>query len=342
MDGRTMNEQEHHQPRFNRRQVLRIMAAAGIAGGLCGLGWARGQKRIRTIREGRVLMGTQINLIVHGPDENRCRQAVDDTFDRMASLSAVLSRHDPASELARLNREGKIDTASPALQAVLALAGDISRATGGAFDVSVLPLLALYSRGQLPLPEDLVATRALVDYRGIKTRDGGVELDRPGMGLTLDGIAKGYIVDEAVAVLRASGFASVYVEAGGDLMVTGAKPDRTPWRIGIRQPRPDSGPMLVLSLANNLAVATSGDYFQAFTDDLRHHHILDPRTGMSPPGLASATVTAPSAALADGLATAAMVLGAEGAKAALARFTGCEGLFVGKDLGRTATPGFTV
>ena len=100
--------------------------------------------------------------------------------------------------------------------------------------------------------------------------------------------------------------------------------------------------MLVLSLANNLAVATSGDYFQAFTDDLRHHHILDPRTGMSPPELASATVTAPSAALADGLATAAMVLGAEGAKAALARFTGCEGLFVGKDLGRTATPGFTV
>ena len=336
-----MSEHDHNRPRLNRRQVLRIMAATGIAGGLYGLGLLRGHNRIRTVREGRVLMGTQINLVVHGPDEDHCRQAVRDTFERMASLSTVLSRHDPASELARLNREGRLDTASPALRAVLALAGTISRATDGAFDVTVLPLLALYGRDHLPGTEEIEAARALVDHRGIEQQGSGLALARSGMGLTLDGIAKGYIVDEAVATLRRAGFASVYVEAGGDLMVTGAKPDATPWRIGIRQPRTDSGPLPVLSTSANLAVATSGDYFQAFTDDFRHHHILDPRTGMSPPELASATVTAPSAALADGLATAAMVLGPEGAKTALARFPGCEGLFVGKDLHRHPTPGFT-
>jgi thiamine biosynthesis lipoprotein len=161
------------------------------------------------------------------------------------------------------------------------------------------------------------------------------------MGVTLDGIAKGYIVDQGVATLRQSGFDNVYVEAGGDLMVTGAKPAQQPWRIGVRQPRPEMDwQMPVIATTAPLAIATSGDYMQAFTEDLRHHHILDPRTGMSPPELASATVTAPSAALADALATAAMVLGPQRAAAAVESFAGCAGLFIGKDLRHYRTSGF--
>ena len=327
-------------PRIGRRRVLQIMAAAGVAGGLYGLGLMRGGGQIHTVREGRVLMGTQINLILHGPDADRCRQAVQDAFARMASLSGILSRHDQSSELAQLNRDGQLATTSPALRTVLDLAENISRSTDGAFDVTVLPMLALYGRDRLPERQQLEAALALVDYRRIERQGTGLVLTRPGMGITLDGIAKGYIVDEAVATLRAAGFANVYVEAGGDLMVTGAKPAHEPWRIGIRQPRETSGPMTVLSSAAALAVATSGDYLQAFTIDLRHHHILDPRTGMSPPELASATVTAPTVALADGLATAAMVLGPERAITALTRFPGCEGLFVGKDLRQYKTSGF--
>ena len=336
-----MMSQRDPSPRFARRRVLQIMAAAGVAGGLLGLGLMRCRGQVHIVREGRVLMGTQINLIVHGPDEDHCRQAAQATFARMATLSAILSRHDQSSELARLNRDGRLASASPALCTVLDLAEGISRGTDGAFDVTVLPLLALYGRDRLPEPQQLEAALALVDYRKIERHGNDLILDRSGMGITLDGIAKGYIVDEAVATLHTAGFTNVYVEAGGDLMVTGAKPADEPWRIGIRPPRGQSGPMTVLSSTTALAVATSGDYLQAFTADLRHHHILNPRTGMSPPELASATVTAPSVALADGLATAAMVLGPERAIAALTRFPGCEGLFVGKDLRQHHTSGFT-
>jgi FAD:protein FMN transferase len=96
----------------------------------------------------------------------------------------------------------------------------------------------------------------------------------------------------------------------------------------------------VIATYSPLAVATSGDYMQAYSDDLLHHHILNPRTGLSPPELASATVTAPSVALADGLATAAMVLGPKRALAVLEKYSGCEGLFIDKDLHQYRTTGF--
>ena len=103
---------------------------------------------------------------------------------------------------------------------------------------------------------------------------------------------------------------SVYVEAGGDLMVTGTKGNGRPWRIGIRNPRPERTDELIVIGLEDKAIATSGDYMQPFTPDFRHHHIIDPRTGIPPPQLASSTVTAPNVALADSLATAAMVLNA--------------------------------
>jgi thiamine biosynthesis lipoprotein len=98
--------------------------------------------------------------------------------------------------------------------------------------------------------------------------------------------------------------------------------------------------MAVIAATSALAVATSGDYMQAFSDDLRNHHILDPRSGRSPAELASATITAPTVALADGLATAAMVLGPEQALRMLASFEPCQGLLIGKDLRQYRSAGF--
>ena len=336
-----MSTHNHNQAKIGRRRFLQIIAVAGAVGGMYGLGLMPGRGRDHLVRQSRSLMGTQINLIVQGPDEDQNLRAVAATFKRMEALEAIFSRHRDDSELARLNQSGTLTAPSRDFTEVIELARTISQGTEGSFDVTVLPVLQLYTANQLPTKELLGQRLALVDYRKIQRQGEGVSLTQPGMGITLDGIAKGYVVDQGVAILKTLGFANVYVEAGGDLMVTGSKPAGEPWRIGVREPRPDSASaMMVIAAKATLAVATSGDYMQAYTSDLQNHHILDPKTGMSPPELASATITAPTAALADGLATAAMVMGAQQSMVVLRSFPGCEGLFIDKDLRHHRTPGF--
>ena len=338
-----MSESRKNRWRIGRRQFLQIVAMAGAAGGLYHIGLLGGKESGQVVRFSRSMMGTEINLIVCGPDREICLQAAQTTLERMEALERIFSRHQADSELSRLNREGVLPAASAHLAEVLGLADNISRRTDGAFDVTVLPLLQLYGRDRLPDSTELARCLALVDYRRIERQGTTLALAHPGMAVTLDGIAKGYIVDQGVAALRVAGFDNVYVEAGGDLMVSGTKPAKQPWRIGVRQPRSEiDWRMPIISTTTPLAIATSGDYMQAYSDDLRHHHILNPQTGMSPPELASATVTAPSAALADALATAAMVLGPERSLAAIGTFAGCEALLIGKDLRQYRTNGFQV
>jgi FAD:protein FMN transferase len=336
-----MSAHHNSRPRIGRRKFLQIIALTGVAGGLYGVGLMRSGNDDHTIRQSRIMMGTQINLIVHGPDADQCLQATTATFARMETLEHIFSRYRADSALSQFNTTGHLPAAPAEFMELLDLADHISNATDGAFDITVLPLLELYARDRLPDRQQLDKTLKLVDYRAIERRGAHLAFTRPGMGITLDGIAKGYIVDHGVATLNSIGFADVYVEAGGDLMVSGNKPQGQPWRVGVRPPRSHgSEAMPVISTFSPLAVATSGDYMQAYSNDLLHHHILNPRTGLSPPELASATVTAPSVVLADGLATAAMVLGPKRAKAVLEDFSGCEGLFIGKDLQQYRTTGF--
>ncbi len=331
-------------PVLGRRRFLQIIAVAGAAGALWRFGLKPETRAMQTVRRSRTMMGTQINLIVHGPDRDNCEDAVSSTFARMNELVGTLSRHDPASALSTLNSKGVLERPDNDLRQVLVLADEISRATDGAFDVTVLPLQKLYARARaadsLPAARTLDTALRLTDYRKINIRQDTITLGRQGMGITLDGIGKGYVVDQGVAVLRSRGFADVYVEAGGDLMVSGFRAGREPWRIGIRNPRPQVSDRLRTINLTNRAVATSGDYMQPFTADLRLHHIIDPRTGISPPELASATVTAPTVAMADGLATAAMVMGPEQSLEVFRSLPDCECLLISKDLRQYQTTGF--
>jgi thiamine biosynthesis lipoprotein len=288
-------------------------------------------------------MGTVLNLTVYGPDRDQCQEGVLKTATAMRALETKLSRHMESSELAMLNRQGWLANPSSELREVLSLARDLHRRSSGAFDVTMLPLLRLHeaaSRGGHPAIDGLAAARQLVFMDGVSHDGDSLRLVRPEMGLTLDGIGKGYIVDCGVAELKKCGFANVYVEAGGDLMVTGNKEGRTPWRIALRPPRPQPSDKPVVVAVSDKAVATSGDYLQAFSADFRHHHIIDPRSGFSPPELASCTVTAPTVALADGLATALMVLGREDGLALIEGMDGCEAYLVDKGLQVAHSKGF--
>jgi len=194
--------------------------------------------------------------------------------------------------------------------------------------------------GSLPDKKAIRSALALVGQKNIQVRGRQVSLKKKGMAITLDGIAKGYIVDQGVNFLAENGFSDIYLEAGGDLMVKGQKKGGVPWKIGIRNPRPEKPAKLIAAAVHNSAVATSGDYLQYYSPDLRYHHIVNPLTGISPAELASATVMAPTVAMADALATGTMVMGAVKSLSLLNKLPDCEGLFIDKKQVTHRTEGF--
>ena len=290
----------------------------------------------------RVLMGTVVNLTVVGEDEAAAKTAVTTTLDHMSQLETILSRHQANSQLSQLNQNGRFDQPDAALVIVLNQALAISTLSAGAFDVTVKPLVDLYqdyqTRNELPPETAVLATLPLINYQNLTISSKQIAFTQPGMAVTVDGIGKGYIVDEGTAVLREHGFTNVLVEAGGDLLASGQKNPETNWQIGIQSPRQKQ--LLAKFGVENQAVATSGDYLQAYSPDLRYHHILDPHTGYSAPSLASATVVAPSAMVADGLATAVMAMSPQAALTLLEQTTAVEGYLITKDGDILQTHGF--
>jgi Na+-transporting NADH:ubiquinone oxidoreductase subunit A len=340
-----MDTQSKRAKGISRRGFMQIVAVGGAAAACWQLGLFGQDRQLQAARRSLPIMGTIMNLTVYGTDRDGCEEALGKTVSTMQGLEAKLSRHMASSELASLNSTGSLRDPGVDLLHVLDMAGDLNRKTAGAFDVTMLPLLLLHeeNRGLNSALDSsrLVPAQQLVGFSGLVRDENGLHFSGTGMGISLDGIGKGYIVDQGVATLAGNGFHNVYVEAGGDLMVSGLKAADTPWRIGIRNPRPEQGQKMVTLAVSNKAVATSGDYLQAFTPDLRHHHIIDPRSGFSPPELASCTVTAPNVALADGLATALMVLGTNDALDLIESLDGCEAYLVGKDLRVSHSTGFS-
>lgn len=318
------------------------LSAAGLAAWQVGI-----RPRLAGLAEvsvSRVLMGTVVNLTVVGEDEAAAQTAVSATLAHMSQLETILSRHQTSSQLSVLNDTGVLHQPDAALVAVLHQAQAISALSNGAFDVTVKPLVDLYqdyqARDELPPETAVSAILPFVNYQNLHISPAKIAFTQPGMGVTLDGIGKGYVVDEGTAVLREHGFANILVEAGGDLLAAGKKDQTTNWQIGIQSPRENGKHLLAKFGVENQAVATSGDYMQAYSADFCYHHILDPRTGYSAPDLASATVVAPSAMVADGLATAVMVMPPKEAIALLAQTAGCEGYLVTKDGKIIQTGGF--
>ena len=198
------------QKPISRRGFLKIVAASSAIGLSLKLS-ADHLLHTEPVSVTRLLMGTIVNLKVISPEQRRASEAVDSCLEQMASLEAVLSRFDPNSHLSRLNQDGKLSQAHPALLELVTYANQVSSLTHGAFDISVKPLVDLYQSHQtsdqsLPSSEMVKQTQRLVDYRAIQINGSSIEFANPHMSITLDGIAKGFIVDEGVGVLKDFGF----------------------------------------------------------------------------------------------------------------------------------------
>jgi thiamine biosynthesis lipoprotein len=323
--------------RLSRRDFIRIVAGVGIAGWV-GKTALENLDASQIVHQTRLLMGTIVNLtlVVPGRETASAEAAVSACLSSMAELEAVLSRFKPDSQVSILNRTGILKNPHPALLDLIRQSRRISQLSAGLFDITILPVLALYQQYQaqanaLPPANSIEAACSKVDYRQLSETERGLVFSVPGMGITLDGIAKGYIVDAGVSRLAEHGFTDVLVEAGGDLVASGRQSSDRPWKIGIQSPRPAGKRLVTQFNASNEAVATSGDYMQAFSTDFTQHHILDPHTGHSSTALASATVIAPRLAFADALATTLMLMDPP-AGLALVKDLGLRALLVTKDL----------
>lgn len=320
---------------ITRRQAIRIVALGGLA---LGLGneelrhlTATTPSALSRVHETRLLMGTIATLTIITDKPTEARAAIDEAFARMDQLEQVLSRFKPNSQVSTLNRLGALTGATPDLSSLMSKAIAYSEETAGAFDVTVEPLLNIYrvaaQQGHLPDAAEVARLRARVDYRKIRKQGDDISL-RPGMAITLDGLAKGYVLDAGADVLVRAGFADVLVEAGGDMMACGMTGSGG-WQIGIQSPSSAVAALLGTVRVENAALATSGDYRNHFLTT-EHHHILDPHTGNSPMDLSSVTVLAPNACDADALSTALMVLGPIAGQAFIAQEPQAEALMVDK------------
>jgi thiamine biosynthesis lipoprotein len=292
----------------------------------------------------RPCMGTRCTIAAFHDDEAAVEQAVTRALAEIARLDAMLTTWTETSEVSRINAgagSGEVVAVSPETYEVLDRSLWVARESGGAFDITVGAFKGLWkfdqdNDGSLPRRSDVLARLPLIDYRGLllDPKLHTARLAKKGQSITLGGIAKGLIVDRAVAKLRDSGLTDFLVQAGGDLYAAGRRGDR-PWRVGIQDPRASSGQarsadtsFALVSLENS-AFNTSGDYERfVIQGGKRYHHIIDPRTGYPVTHTRSVTVLAPTSFLADTLDTAVFLLGAEKGLALVARVPGVEAVIV--------------
>jgi thiamine biosynthesis lipoprotein len=254
-----------------------------------------------------------------------------------------MSRYRDDSQISQLNRDGfgRAVVVSKSTFEVLQRSVEFSERTGGAFDVTVGPLVDLWhstqDTGSLPTDAQLQQARSKVGYDKLylDASENTVRFAVDGMSLDLGGIAKGYAIDKAVEAAQKAGALGAMVEIGGDIRCFGAPPQgRNKWRIGLQSSKAitenvGTGEVLLVLELTDAAVATSGDYRRfVLIEGKKYSHILDTRTGRASKGLTSVTIISPSAADADALATAVSVMGPEKGLALIEAETDTEAILV--------------
>ena len=239
-------------------------------------------------------------------------RAVCAAFDIAARAERVMSRHDPQSPLSRLNRQDRAaGVRSAELASVVRTARDLAAQLWGAFDPTVAPLLEVWRaaarRGRRPCESDVQRALARVGAAGLLVIGNHIAFAHPGMGMDLGGLGKGLALDQISAMLRQAACASMLVNFGESSLVAIGQPPRDRWRIVLRHP---GGGFAGEFPLRDRACSTSATLGQTVRVKGRAlSHIVDPRTGRPVSHPAQVTVLAQSAAVAEAVSTALLVLG---------------------------------
>ncbi len=319
-----------------RRRALRIVAGlAGLPLTIAGVR-AMAPKGQFFSWHGDVL-GAVSELTLWHTDAAFARATILKVRDEIERFEKIFSLYRADSEISRLNKDGRLTKPSPEFSELIGKSQRLSALSGGAFDISVQPLWRLYEAhfwSHTETSADILAkahdvARALVNFRFIDCARGGIRFAQSGMGITLNGIAQGYITDAVADMLRNEGFENAVVDLG-EFRTLGHHPDGRPWRLGMQDGKHPNDVNRTIEL-QNMALAVSGGYGTTFEPSGRFHHIFNPHSGASANNLVQVVVIGPKATEADGLTKAVYVGGETAAPALLAAYPGTHAILTRPD-----------
>ena len=322
-----------HRRKFMSAGMGSLALASGIVPAFAIERGSSPHARLSLYRGADLVFGTTVAIQVLHDSEPEARRAIREAFEQARKIDRLMSIYREGSQVHALNSTGRIANPDPHLLAVVREAQSLSALTDGAFDITVQPLWLAASTGRNP-----DAARSRVGWRGLHAGSGELKFLRPGMAITLNGIAQGYATDLALNALRVRGIRNALVDIG-ELAAAGHRPESGAWQAGIANPRHAAEALHVVPL-DHRCLACSGDYENVFSEDFSRHHIFDPATGRSPAGLSAVAVAAPTAMLADGLSTALMVMGQAKGMQLVYRLKGVDALFIDKAGRSVWTAGF--
>jgi thiamine biosynthesis lipoprotein len=305
--GSTDEDQPMLNPILTRRRLIVIAATAAGSAYLAG---ARTAAAGDPVRWRGSALGAQVSIEIHHPDRAEAERLVDRCVLDVRRLEQQFSLYRADSAISTLNRTGILVSPDADMVALLQAALRFSDLTGGAFDPTVQPLWQLYADhfasqrpdSEGPLPQQLAEALAKVGRAGLLVSEDRIALTRRGAAVTLNGIAQGYATDRVAERLREAGLSTTLVNIG-EIRAIGARPEGTPWRVGLADPERPGALTETVDLVDR-AVATSAGAGFRFDAKGRFTHLFDPTTGRSPSRYSTVSVMAPTATEADALSTA--------------------------------------
>ncbi len=326
-----------------------LRAAAGLGLVVLLVGWRivgehRGAAPEGLVKIQRTMMGTMWTIEAADRGEpDAARAAIESAYTELARIDALMSEWKPESPISQVDAAaGKHAVEVPAeLRELIERSIRYSEITRGTFDITWRGMGGIWHFDDSfapPSAAEVERARRSVDYRRIEISGNRICLPE-GTNIGLGGIAKGYAIDRAGAVLRRAGFGDWFVDGGGDVLVAGTR-NGAPWTVGIQDPRGERGEILGVVRLRDAALVSSGDYERyKIVNGVRYHHIIDPRTGWPAAAAMAVSVIAPTAERGVVLGKGVFILGPVDGMA-LAKSQGLEALLIDPAGHRHMTPGF--
>ena len=294
-----------------RRRFLKIIGLASI-GAISGTALVKLTKTdiLQKVTWQGIALGSPAEITIYHPNQKEAEDILSESHKKLVQLENLFSLYKENSQLSMLNKNGYVKNPHPDMLTLINLSKKYAEMTDGAFDVTVQPLWNLYNEAFIktnkpPLESEIEKTLSLVDWRSISVSKNLINYEKEGMSSTLNGIAQGYITDKISEHLINSDINNTLVQLG-EYRGIGDHPDGRPWRLLLSNPEhTDSIGEIEFT---NAAVATSAGLGTPFDLTGKHHHIFDPKNGYNANNYLQVSVTSKTAAEADALATAFLIL----------------------------------
>ena len=335
---------------MNRRSFLVLSGMLGVGAASTGVFVSESEavkfdKNRHKVSKTLPKIGTFVSMTLVHSSKDKAEQAMGQAFAEIDRLERMFNRYDGSTAVASLNADGYIKDMPPELSEVIEKAIHYHTTSHGTFDITVKPVVDLFqekmggTQKRMPTGKELQDALQLVDAKKIRLNKGTLRFTRPGMGITLDGIAKGYIVDKASEVLTAQGIYNHLINAGGDIRTRGEKPGKRPWTIAIQDPGKKNEYPDIIQMRDG-AVATSGNYEIYYDKEKMFHHIVDPKSGLSPLLSNSVSVKAQTTMDADALSTSVFVMNPGKGLGFIEQLPYCDCLIVTRDNNQLRSKGW--